>query len=139
MALQGGSSVQTIKVSEIYIAGLASALAPMSMIAAWDSTVGVTLSGTITNTAKHPNTSALSSPPTAFSTASTDPQRSATLIALTLGFNALGGITRWQAMAPDDVFEIFGNAASVGEFSISAGANSTASTPVDSYMVYEPL
>ena len=45
LALQGGSSTQVIRVSDILIMGQAAASAPTPMVLARDSTVGATLSG----------------------------------------------------------------------------------------------
>lgn len=134
MALQGGSSTQRIDVQEVYMGGLAGASAPAQMQVARDSTVGATLSGG-TNAALDPATAALAAPQVLFGTASTKPQRSATLILLNLAFNAFGGIVRWVA-APGEELKMLGNAASFGELSLSHGASGTPGL-MASHFIYE--
>lgn len=135
IALQGGSSTQLNKVSEVYMGGLAGASSPAQMIVARDSTVGATLSGG-TQAALDPASAALAAPPVGFSIASTKPQRSATLYMLTLAFNAFGGIVRWVAY-PGEEIGVLGNTASLGELSLSSGS---AGTPglCSAYFILEP-
>jgi hypothetical protein len=123
-ALQGGSSTQRINILEVYIGGQASASAPNIMLLARDSTVGATLS-VGRQAALDPATAALAAPMTTFNTATTKPQRSATLSLLNLSFNAFGGIVRWVA-APGEEIGMLGNTASLGEVSLSAFTGSTA-------------
>lgn len=136
LALQGGSATQVNKVCEVYMGGQAASSAPTPMILARDSTVGGTLSGGLL-AALDPATAALAAPPTAFSVATTKPQRSATLQLLQLGFNAFGGVVRWVA-APGYEIGMLGNAASFGEVSLSCmtGGTPGALTP---HILFEPM
>lgn len=122
-ALQGGSGTQVSKLVEVYMGGQATASAPTPMILARDSTVGATLSGG-TLAAADPATAALAAPMAQFTTASTKPQRSASLQLLQLGFNAFGGIVRWVA-APGYEIGMLGNTASFGEVSLSCMTGGT--------------
>jgi hypothetical protein len=135
-ALQGGSTTQRINVLEVYMGGQATTSAPSIMLVARDSTVGATLS-VGRNVALDPATAALAAPMVTFNTATTKPQRSATLSLLNLSFNAFGGIVRWVA-APGEEIGMLGNTASFGELSISA---LTGGTPglMGSHMIYEPF
>lgn len=135
MALQGGSSTQFINVLEVYMGGQASSSAPSIMLVARDSTVGATLSvGRLA--ALHPSTAALAAPPVVFNTATTKPQRSATLSLLNLSFNAFGGIVRWVA-APGEEIGLLGNTASLGELSLSALTGGTTGL-MGSHFILEP-
>lgn len=117
-ALQGGSTTQVIDIVEVFVGGQATASAPTFLMLARDSTIGVTLSvGRFA--AAHPSTAALGAPPVTFNTASTKPQRSATLSLLMLSYNAFGGQFRWRA-GPGDEMSMLGNTASLGEMSLSA-------------------
>ena len=127
MTLQGGSSTQRIDVKEVYLGGLAGASSPAQMVVARDSTVGATLSqGTdcYNIAAYDPATAALGAPPVLFDTATTKPQRSATLQLLQLGFNAFGDVVRWVSY-PGEEMRMLGNTASFGELSLSSGAAGT--------------
>lgn len=140
MALQGGSSTQRIDVQEVYQGGQAGASSPTFMTLARDSTVGATLSIGVTggtNGALDPATAALAAPQTAFDTATTKPQRSASLAKLNLSFNAFGGIVRWVA-PPGGEFRMLGNAASLGEVSLSAFTGGTPGL-MGAHLVYEPI
>ena len=135
MSLQGGSSTQVNKIIEAYIGGQATASAPSILILARDSTVGATLSvGRLA--ALDPATAALAAPPVVFNTATTKPQRSATLSLLQLSFNAFGGIVRWVA-APGEEIGMLGNTASFGEVSLSAYTGSTTGS-LSSHVIFEP-
>ena len=136
MALQGGSSTQYIKLLEVYLGGLATSSAPSIMLVAHDSTVGATLSvGRFV--ALDPASAALAAPPTCFDTATTKPQRSSTLSLLNLGYNAFGGIVRWNA-APGQEPAMLGNTASLGEISVSAFTGSTAAA-MTTHFIVEPM
>lgn len=133
-ALQGGTSTQYINVLEVFLGGLSTASTPSQMVVARDSTVGATLTvGTFA--ALHPSTAALGTNPVAFSTASTKPQRSATLYLLTPAFNSFGGIVRWVA-APGEELGMLGNAASLGEMSISSVSGAAICS---AHMIVEPF
>ena len=138
LALQGGSTTQVLRVSEVQVGGLATVQSPMNLIVARDSTVGSTsLSGGL-NAALDPATAALAAPPNVFSASTNKPQRSATLQLLQAAFNAFGGILRWTALEPDHQIGILGNTASLGELSISAANTGTAGA-VGAHIIYEPL
>lgn len=135
-AFQGGSSTQRTNLLEVYMGGQAGASSPGIMLVARDSTIGATLSvGRFA--ALDPATAALAAPPVCFNTATTKPQRSATLSLLNLSFNAFGGIVRWVA-APGEEIGILGNTASLGEISLSA---LTGGTPglMGSHFIVEPF
>lgn len=136
LALQGGSTTQRVNVLEVYMGGLASASAPAQMCVARDSTIGLTLSGGF-NAALDPSTAALAAPVVAYSTASTKPQRSATLQLLQLGFNAFGGVVRWLA-APGEEIGMLGNTASLGELSLSHLATGTPGL-MSAHFIFEPF
>lgn len=135
-AFQGGSSTQRTNLLEVYMGGQAGASSPSIMLVARDSTIGVTLSvGRFA--ALDPATAALAAPPVCFNTATTKPQRSATLSLLNLSFNAFGGIVRWVA-APGEEIGILGNTASFGEFSLSAFTGGTPGA-MGSHFILEPF
>jgi len=54
---------------------------------------------------------------------------------LNLSFNAFGGIVRWVA-APEEVIDIVGNTASLGEVSLSAFTGGTTGL-LGAHMIYE--
>lgn len=139
--LQGGSSTQRIIVSELFMGGVATASAPTLMTFARDSTVCVTPTALTTGQSDgpiDPSTAALAAPPVSFTTAGTQPQRSATAGRLSLGFNAFGGIVRWVAPDLSSCFQILGNTASLGEMSLSAYTGGTPGL-MNSHIIYEPL
>ena len=135
MTLQGGSTTQVNKILEVFMGGQATSSAPCIMLLARDSTVGATLSvGRLA--ALDPATAALAAPPVIFNTATTKPQRSATLSLLNLSFNAFGGIVRWVA-APGEEIGMLGNTASFGEVSLSAFTGGTPGL-MGAHVVFEP-
>lgn len=136
-ALQGGSTTQQLNIQEVKCSGLAASSAPMQLVMARDSTVGVTLSGT-TNAALSPATAALAAPMVSHNTSTTKPQRSSTLYLLDLAFNAFGGVIRWAAIDPSEVVTVLGNTASFGEVSISSLSGGTPGLMSD-HIIYEPL
>lgn len=134
-ALQGGSSTQVLKIRDVVVTGQATSSAVQIMLGARDSTVGATLS--VGRQAAHdPATAALGAPMVTFNTATTKPQRSATLSILNLSFNAFGGGFRWLAGLNEEI-GMLGNAASFGEFSLSAFTGSGAGL-VGSQINFEP-
>lgn len=135
-ALQGGVSTQVNRITEIYMGGQATSSAPTPMILARDSTVGATLSvGLVVPT--NPAAVLIANPPVAFTTATTKPQRSATLQLLQLGFNAFGGIVRWVA-APGYEIGMLGAAASFGEISLSCMTGGTPGS-LTPHMMFEAV
>lgn len=138
--LQGGGAAQMMNVLEVYLGGQAGASSPTFMVLARDSTVGVTsitLGTNGKNAPLHPHTVALAAPQVAGFSATTMPQRAATLHLIQLSFNAFGGIVRWVC-APGEEISLFGNAVNVGEVSLSAFTGGTPGA-LASHIVYEPL
>ena len=135
--LQGSSATQRNLVSEVYMGGLAGASAPCQMMVARDSTVGVTAITLGTNGSDAPLdvNSASTAATTGFS-ATTMPQRSATLQLLNPAFNAFGGLVRWVAY-PGEEISVYGTAINVGEISLSANTGGTPGL-MSSHIVYEP-
>lgn len=136
LALQGGSGTQRSNILEVYAGGQASASAPNILQLARDSTVGATLSGA-RMVALDPASAALAAPPVAFTTATTKPQRSATLSLLNVSLNLFGGVMRWVA-APGEEIGMLGNTASFGEVSLSAFTGSTPGA-LGAHIIFEPF
>lgn len=135
-AIQGGSSTQRINLLEVFMGGLGGSSTPCAMVVARDSTVGTTLSvGRMA--ALDAASAALAAPPVAFQSATTPPQRSATLSLLQLSFNAFGGLVRWVA-APGEEIGMLGNTASLGEISLSS-LNTGTPGAMTSHMIIEPF
>lgn len=135
-AFQGGSGTQRTNVLEVFMGGLAGASSPSAMTLSRDSTVGTTLSvGRFA--ALDAASAALAAPPAAFQTATTVPQRSATLSLLQLAFNAFGGIVRWVA-APGEEVGMLGNTASLGEVSLSS-LNTGTPGLMTAHLIVEPF
>lgn len=135
--LQGGSSTQQLKISEIFMGGeAASSSSPSIMVLARDSTVGATVSAGATrnalldSTSTAPGTTAVTG-----NSATTNPQRSATLHLLHLSFNAYGGLVRWFARPGEEINQI-GNAVNAGESSLSAYTGGTPGA-LSSHILYE--
>lgn len=137
--LQGGSATQRNRIWEIYEGGQAGASAPTFMVLARDSQVatGSNSAGTgQKDAALEAATAALAAPAVTGNTNATNkPQRSATLGLLNLSFNAFGGVVRWVA-APEEVIDIVGATASLGEVSFSAFTGGTPGA-MGSHMIYE--
>lgn len=137
--IKGGSSTQRTRIHEVTLNGMATASAPTLLLLGRDSTVAVTsiTLGTNGKDAWQGTASAdLAAPPTPGFSATTMPQRSATLGGLKmLGFNLFGGIFRWQTK-DDDVLDMLGNTASLGELSLSAFTGGTPGL-MQSEIVYE--
>lgn len=145
MALQGGSSTQLINLLEVLINGQATTSAPTFLQVARDSTVCASTGlGVLTAPAgdgpMHPSTAALAAAPSPNTAVATSPQRSSATSQgrLELGLNAFGGIMKWNPYTPDMAFSILGNAASLGELSLSAFTGGTVG-PISAHMIYEPL
>lgn len=137
--LQGGSATQRNRVWEVYLGGQAGSSTPTYMVLARDSQVasGGTSNGTGQNDASlEAATAALALPALTGNTQVTNkPQRSSTLKLLNLSFNAFGGIVRWVA-APEEVIDIVGATASLGEVSLSAFTGGTPGA-MGAHMIYE--
>lgn len=138
-AIQGGTSLQRVNILEIYLGGQAGASTPSIITLARDSTVGATLTGLTASTQTNAilEGSGTQTFTTVFFAATTPPQRSTTLHLLNLSFNAFGGIVRWMA-APGEEISIVGNAASLGEVSLSAYTGGTTGL-MGSHIIYEPF
>jgi hypothetical protein len=138
--LQGGTATMYYKVSEVSISGQGSASTVQPMIIARDSTVAATAITLGTNGKNAPLdvlSTALSTVPVPGFSATTMPQRSATLSLLQLTLNGFGGIYRWVAY-PGEEITIYGTAVSVGEISISQSNLVGAVGPIADHIVYEP-
>jgi hypothetical protein len=135
--LQGGSSTQRNRVLEIQINGQAGSSSPTFMVLSRDSTVAATNSNGTgqTDASLEAATAALAAPALTGNTNTTKPQRSSTLHLLNLSLNAFGGIIRWVA-APEEVIDVVGNTASLGEVSLSAFTGGTAGL-LGAHMIYE--
>ena len=136
-ALQGGSTTQSLLIKELYIGGLGtgSSASGMQMAFGRDSTVGATLSlGTLA--ALDPATANLAAPMVQFTTATTKPQRSATLgYILTPAFSGNGGIVRWVSVPYGEIM-LLGNTASFGELSLSCVGGTI--TAISTHLIFEP-
>lgn len=135
--LQGGSTTMQIKVAEIFAGGeAASSSSPSIMVLARDSTVGATVTAGATRnalldaTSTAPGTTAVTG-----NSATTNPQRSATLHLLHTSFNAYGGLVRWFARPGEEINQI-GNAVNAGEVSLSAYTGGTPGA-MSGHILYE--
>ena len=140
MALQGGSATQRTNILEVYMGGLATSSTPCPMVLARDSTVAATAIGLGTigrDAALDAATAALAASALPLATATTMPQRSATLHLLPLSFNAFGGVVRWVA-APGEEISIVGASASLGEVSLSAFTGGTPGL-MSAHIIYETM
>lgn len=135
--LQGGSSTQRLNLIEVYMGGEASASsAPQIMVLARDSTVGATVvAGSTRNALLDASGTAPGTVAVVGNSATTLPQRSATLHLLHLSFNAYGGIVRWVARQGEEP-SVVGNTASLGEVSLSAYTGTTAGA-ISGHVLYE--
>ena len=144
MALQGGSSTQSINVLEILINGQATTSAPTFLQFARDSTVCASTGlGVLTAPAgdgpMNPATAALAAPPSPNIAVATAPQRSAATSQgrLEIGLNTFGGIMKWNPYTPDMAWNILGNGATSGESSLSAFTGGTVGN-ISAHIIYEP-
>jgi|SRR6185369_486392 len=135
--LQGGSSTQRNRVWEIYLGGQAGASSPTIMVLSRDSTVAATNSNGTgqTDASLEAATAALAAPALTGNTNTTKPQRSSSLHLMNLSLNCFGGIVRWVA-APEEVVDVVGNTASLGEVSLSAFTGGTPGA-LGAHMIYE--
>ena len=142
MLLQGGSTTQEVRIHEISISGqAASSSSPTFMILGRDSTVAASTSaaGTgQTNAALDPATVALAAPPVTNNSNATAPQRSSTLHLMNCSLNAFGGVYFWRANKVDECVSVLGNAASLGEVSLSAFTGGTTGA-IGVHLIFEPL
>jgi len=142
MALQGGSATQINNIWEVSIGGQATSSAPTFMTLAYDMTVGATITALASpnsNGPLNPASAALAALPVGFIAATTLPKRSnsVTQPKLQFSFNAFGGAAFWRAGDEGSCFQLLGNAASVGEASLSAFTGGTPG-PINAHILYEP-
>lgn len=140
LSIQGGTSTERIVIQEVFAQGQApSASSPTNLVLARHSTIGATLS--LASGAKDGVVDASSPTGTAngYNTATTKPQRSATLGLLVCGLNAFGGNFRWQSsgISGKDL-ALVGNAASLGELGLSAFTGGTVGA-IGAHILYEPM
>lgn len=140
MGLTGpvSNTTQRRDIYEVYMGGLATASAPTPAVLGFDSTIQVTPTALTTaqsNSPLDPAVVALAAPQIAFVASSTKPQRAATLGKLALGFNAFGGIVRWNA-SPGSEMKAVGAAANLGEISLSAYTGGTPGL-MNAHILYE--
>jgi len=137
--VQGSAALQRVHISEIYMGGQAAASAAMIMCAGMNSTAAGTLVlGAAEDAPLDGATAALASPVDVGTSATIDPQRSATLgHLLQLSFNAFGGVVRWLA-PPGGEIGITGSGVNTGSFSLSAFTG-TGSGAISSHIIYESL
>jgi len=137
--IQGGSTTQKINILEVMMGGQsASTSQPQIIVLGRDSTVGATVVAGGTNDASMDSaTAALAAPPVTGNSATTLPQRSATLKLLNFSFNAYGGMARWLAKDGEEV-SLVGNAVNLGEASVSAFTGTTPGA-IGGHIIYEPF
>lgn len=135
--LQGGNSTMQLKISELYIGGEASSASTLGiLVLARDSTVGATVTaGACRNALMDGSATAPGTIAVFGNSATTDPQRSATLHLLHPSLNLYGGISRWQARHGEEIVTI-GNTASLGEVSLS-GFTGTGAGATSGHCLYE--
>lgn len=138
--IQGAASTQRTRVHEIYIGGNAAATNPLLMMFGRDSTIGVTSITLGTNGFDAPleaASAALAAPVVTGFSATTMPQKSATVGALlTPAVNAFGGVVRWVTK-DDEIIDMVGNTQPLGELSLSAFTGSGASGLISTHIIYE--
>lgn len=135
--LTGGSSTMQLKINELYIGGEASSASTLGiLVLARDSTVAATPSAGACRNALMSGSSVAPGTIALFgNSATTDPQRSATLHLLHPSFNLYGGISRWQARHGEEITTV-GNTASLGEVSLS-GYTGTGAGATSGHLLYE--
>jgi len=140
--IQGGSATQRVRLHRLHVGGLSAATsAPMIFMLGRDSTVAATAIGLGTNgkDQAQPNAmAALAAPTVTGFTATTMPQRSATLGALLcFALNGYGGAYQWLTK-DDELIDLVGNTASLGEISLSVSSlNSPTPSAISSSIEYE--
>lgn len=125
------------RIQEILLTGEATSAALALMVLARDSTAGATLSNGAGASVAGLSPGAPTVRVTTFDTATTPPQRSASLHLLNLSLQAFGGAIRWAAAPGEEIYQV-GNAVNVGETSLSAFTGSGTPT-ISSNVVFEEL
>lgn len=132
------SSAQRVLVSDITIGGEATTSTVIILKFARCSTASGTLvagTGGKAPVLLDPLSSAQSAPPLGGNSATTDPQRSATLHLLNFSFNAFGGIAKWQAV-PGYEIGAYGVAVNVGDLNLS-GFTGTGAAATSGQILFE--
>lgn len=140
LGILGGSATQRTKIKEIKVMGLAGSSAPTPMVLARDSTIAAAAIGlgTIARDAPdNPDTAALAAPAQSFATATTMPQRAATLHLRQLAINAFGGVIKWIANLGEEI-TLLGQSVNIGEVSLSCYTGGTPGL-IATDIVYETL
>jgi hypothetical protein len=139
-AIQGGNATQRNQIAEVMIGGEAATATQLILKLARDSTASATLvagTGTRVPALLDGSGSAPTNAPLGGNSATTDPQRSATLHLLNFSFNAFGGISRWVA-SPGYEISLVGNAASLGDVSLS-GFTGTGAAATSGHILFETI
>lgn len=141
-AIGASGAAAGLLISEIEIGGQASASSVNIMQFARDSTLGATLQALVAPNSDGPMntlTAALAAVPLTFVSATTNPQRSASIAAarLSLSHNAFGGIVRWVAY-PGEEWGIIGVTVNISESSLSCFTGGGVGL-IGSHIVYEPF
>jgi hypothetical protein len=134
------SSAQRASVSEIFIGGEAASATQLVLKFARCSTASATLvagTGGKAPVLLDPLSSTQSAPPLGGNSATTPPQRSATLHLLNFSFNAFGGIARWVA-SPGFEINAYGVAVNVGDLNLS-GFTGTGAAATSGHILFEAM
>jgi hypothetical protein len=132
-AILGAATPFIGRVVEVFVGGEATSSTVNILKVARDSTHGGTLSGGVTSKL---NPSSPTNQATAFSIATTKPQRGAQHL-LNLSLNAFGGIIRWVS-APGEELYFVANAVNQGEVSLS-GFTGSGTGSQSSHIQWEEL
>lgn len=141
-AIAASGATAGLVVSEIMVAGQASASSINIMQFARDVVVGATPTALAAPNGDGPmdtRTAALAAVPVTFVSAGTNPQRSSAITAarLSLSLNAFGGIIRWVC-EPNQGWGITGVSVNISESSLSAFTGGSVGL-IGSHLVYEPF
>ena len=136
----GGTVTQRNVIKEIFIGGEGTTSTPVVLVFARDSTAAGTLvagTGTRVPALLDSVATAPATAPLGGNSATTDPQRGATLHLMQFSFNAFGGIVRWVAA---DGYEpaLYGSAANVGSASLS-GTTGTGAAATSGHVLFETV
>lgn len=136
--IQNGAATTRCEIREVYCAGQAAASAPQILFGGRTSQVGTgSLTGGTRNVLIDATAVAPATTATMYTAAATNKPQRATAggMLVNLGFNAFGGIVRWQN-GPDENVSIYGNTQPLGEFSISGFTGITAGA-IATTIIYE--
>lgn len=149
MALKGGSTNQSINITDVVINGMSSASAlcftQLARAGTLETTPTALSSGSVSDGPKNPNATLLVTPAVTFVAAAAGPQRASTIndTRLELGFNAFGGLWRMQ-LPPGEEFKLWGNVAmssivAGGEAILSAFTGGSTAANINATLTYEPF